>query len=218
MSAQAARPAARPGRFGRRRLLVSAAVIVVLLAMALDTKVVRIGSSEDGRTAAFSPETYGKTEFPNVQADVETRAVEASALAKALAEDKAAASKQYGVPAGVGPVLPVKFTGTVGEGKSGIYAVAVDGLPDGLSIRLQTGPAINGTDLRDATGKILFGQFKNQIEYQNAGAALNNAMKAAVLAPVDTRALSGKTVSATGVFKLINPKSWLVTPVRLEVK
>lgn len=213
-----ARPAARPGGLSRRRLVAVAAVIVVLLAMALDTKVVRVGSSEDARTAAFSPETYGKTEFPNVQADVAARAVDAPVLAKALAEDKAAASKQYGVAAGVGPVMPVKFTGTVGEGKSGIYKVAVEGLPDGLSIRMQTGPAINGTDLRDATGKIGFGQFKNQIEYQNAGAALNNAMKEAVLKPVDPATLSGKTVSVTGVFKLINPKNWLVTPVRLDVK
>lgn len=218
MSAQASPAADRPGRFSRRRLIVSAAAILVLLAMALDTKVVGVGSSEDARTAAFSPETYGKTEFPNVQADVEARAVEASALAKALADDKAAASKRYGVPAGVGPVMPVKFTGIVGEGKSGIYKMAVDGLPEGLSIRMQTGPAINGTDLRDATGKILFGQFKNQIEYQNAGAALNDAMKAAILTPVDTAALTGKTVEVTGVFKLINPKNWLVTPVRLEVR
>lgn len=219
MSTQASRPVRRAARLRRARALVlAAAAVAVLVAMALDTEVVGIGSSEDARTAAFSPETYGKTEFPNVQADVEARAVDASVLAKALAEDKAAASKQYGVAAGVGPVLPVKFTGTVGEGKSGIYKIAVEGLPEGLSVRVQTGPAINGTDLRDATGKILFGQFKNQIEYQNAGAALNNAMKEAVLGPVDTAALTGRTVEVTGVFKLINPKNWLVTPVRLAVK
>ena len=55
-------------------------------------------------------------------------------------------------------------------------------------IRVQTGPAINGTDLRDATGEVKFGDFKNQIEYQNAGSAINNAMKEAVLAGIDTSA------------------------------
>ena len=30
--------------------------------------------------------------------------------------------------------------------------------------------------------------------------------------------MSGKRVSVTGVFKLINPKNWLVTPVSLEVQ
>ena len=93
---------------------------------------------------------------------------------------------QYGVAAGVGAVIPVTFTGVVGEGKSGIYDVAVDGLAGETQIRVQTGPAINGTDLRDATGEIKFGQFKNQIEYQNAGSAINNAMKKAVLAGIDT--------------------------------
>ena len=87
-----------------------------------------------------------------------------------------------------------------------------------MKVRIQTGPAINGTELRDATGTVSFGQFTNQIEYQNAGSALNNEMKKAILAPIDTDALAGKTVSVVGAFRLINPKSWLVTPVRLEVQ
>ena len=72
--------------------------------------------------------------------------------------------------------------------------------------------------MRDAPGDIAFGQFKNQIEYQDAGSALNNEVKKQVLAPVDMATLTGKTVTVVGVFKLINPKSWLVTPVRLEVQ
>ena len=96
------------------------------------------------------------------------------------------------MPAGVGAVIPVKFTGVVGEGKSGIYNVAVDGLAGETKIRMQTGPAINGTDLRDATGEIKFGDFKNQIEYQNAGAAINNAMKQEVLAGIDTARAAGQ--------------------------
>jgi predicted lipoprotein len=30
--------------------------------------------------------------------------------------------------------------------------------------------------------------------------------------------LTGKTISVVGAFKLINPKSWLLTPVELEVQ
>ena len=203
---------------GLRRAIAAIAVLAVLAAMALDTKVVKIGSAEDVRNAVFSPQEYGKSEFPKVQADVEARAVDAATLAAAIAKDQASAEKEYGVPAGVGPAMAVKFTGVVGEGKSGIYKVAVPGIGDVPLIRMQTGPAINGTELRDASGKITFGQFKNQIEYQNAGSALNNEMKAEVLSKVDTSALTGKTVTVVGVFKLINPKSWLVTPVRLDVQ
>ncbi len=83
---------------------------------------------------------------------------------------------------------------------------------------MQTGPAIMGTDLRDGTGTIQFGQFTNQIDYQNAGSALNKEMKKQVLSKLDTADLTGKTVSVVGVFQLTDPAKWLVTPVSLEVK
>ncbi|GLS38183.1 lipoprotein [Mesorhizobium tianshanense] len=203
---------------GVRWIIAAAAIIILLGAMALDTKVVVIGSAEDARKVAFSPEAFGKSEFPNVQSAVDQRAVAAGVLASAIAKDKAAAEKQYGVPANVGTEFSVKFTGVVGEGKSGIYNVKVDDVPSTLVIRVQTGPAINGTDLRDATGTITFGQFTNQIEYQNAGSALNNEMKKQVLSTIDNTKLIGKTISVVGVFKLINPKGWLVTPVKLSVQ
>lgn len=207
-----------PRRANRGRLVVAAVTVIVLAAIAFDTKVVKIGSGEDVANQAFSPETFGTTEFPKVRDNLVKRAVDAKTLAAAIATDKSAAAKQYGVAAGVGTVMPVSFTGVVGEGKSGIYNVAVEGVPDEVRIRLQTGPAINGTDLRDATGEIQFGAFKNQIEYQNAGAGINNAMKKEVLAAVDTSALAGKTVSVVGAFTLVNPKNWLVTPVELKVQ
>lgn len=203
---------------GVRWIVAAVAILVLLVAMAVDTKVVVIGSAEDARKVAFSPEAFGKSEFPNVQSAVDQRAVAAGVLASAIAKDKAAAEKQYGVPANVGTEFSVKFTGMVGEGKSGIYNVKVDDVPSTLVIRVQTGPAINGTDLRDATGTITFGQFTNQIEYQNAGSALNNEMKKQVLSIIDNTKLTGKTISVVGVFKLVNPKGWLVTPVKLSVQ
>ncbi len=189
-STDAAAPAA--GRSNRRRLILGAAALVVLAAIAVDTTVVRIGSERDVAEAGFSPERFGAETFPVVRDSIVARAVDAATLSEAIAADKAAAAEQYGVEAGIGSVFPISFTGVVGEGKSGIYNVAVDGLAGETKIRMQTGPAINGTDLRDATGEIGFGDFKNQIEYQNAGAAINNAMKAEVLAGIDTRRPAGQ--------------------------
>lgn len=210
-------PTARPG-FPVKTAIGAAVAIVLVAAMAIDTTVVTIGSEADLRKQGFSAEAYGTSEFPKVQSAVEGRAVDAATLAEAVLADKAAAAKKYGVDAGIAAVVSVKFTGVAGEAKSGIYPVKVEGVPDTINIRVQTGPAINGTDLRDAPGNISFGQFTNQIEYQNAGAALNDAMKKEVLTPVDTANLTGKTMTVTGVFKLINPKNWLVTPVRLSVQ
>ena len=194
------------------------ALVVVVGAMALDTTVVRIGSERDVREQKFNPATFGAEQFPLVRENVLSRAVDAVELQAAIAADKKAAGEKYGVPASVGPVIPVTFTGVVGERKSNYNIVKVDGLPDTLTVRVQTGPALNGTDLRDATGTIEFGQFRNQIEYQDAGSALNNEVKKTVLEGLDPAALTGKTVTVTGVFKLVNPKSWIVTPVRFEVK
>ena len=151
--------------------------------MALDTKVVKIGSAADIAMprACFRPRRSARREFPKVKSAIEERAVDAVTLAAAVAKDKDAAGKQYGlepsksgVAASTGAVISVKFTGVVGKGESGEYDVEVEGVPSTVVIRVQTGPAINGTDLRDATGAISFAQFDNQIEYQNAGSALNS--------------------------------------------
>ncbi|MFT3849088.1 MAG: DUF2291 family protein [Propionivibrio sp.] len=141
----------------------------------------------------------------------------AKELAAAIAADKAAAGEKYGKPGSVGPIFPVKFKGVVGEGSSGVFKIQVEGMPEGSGIRVQTGPAINGTEVRDATGTVDFGQFTNQIEYQDAGSALNNEVKAQVIGDLDREKLPGKTVEVVGAFQLINPANWMVTPVHFKV-
>lgn len=208
----------RPSRPSLRALVIGAGVAALVVVMALDTTVVVIGSEQDVQEDEFNPQQFGRAEFPRIRDYVIENAVDAETLAAAIEEDQAAAGEQYGVGGGIGPVVPVHFTGTAGEATAGVYTVDVPGIPDEITVRVQTGPAINGTDLRDATGDIEFGQFQNQIEYQDAGAAINDAMKAEVLADIDTEALGGKTISVTGVFKLINPNNWMVTPVRMSVE
>ncbi len=202
----------------KRKVVLAITVVALLGAMALDTKVVQIGSGEDVRQQAFNPDRFGQSEFPRIRDIVAQRAPDAVTLAAALAADKKAAIATYGTMAGGFAVMPVTLTGRVGDGASGIFGLTVDGLPEGLTIRVQTGPAINGTELRDISGDIAFGAFKNQIEYQDAGAGINRAMAADQLGDLDRDTLSGKTVQVTGAFTMINPKSWLITPVAIEVQ
>lgn len=218
MSAQTIRPTKRRSKRSIRLGAALAALVVLLAALIYDSKVIRIGSGEGAQPGVFSPATFGASEFPKVQSAIDGRAVDAATLAAAVAKDQAAAVKQYGIVAGAGPEFPVKFTGVAGKDDSGVYDVAVQGLPDNVHIRLQTGPAIMGTDLRDAPGTISFGQFTNQIEYQNAGSALNKEMKKQVLSKVDAANLTGKTVSVVGAFQMTDPNNWVVTPVKLDVK
>lgn len=212
-------PAPKAPAPSRRNLwLAIGAAAVVIAAMALDTTVVRIGSDADVRQQAFSPDTFGEAEFPRVQAAILEKAVDGLTIAPEVLADKAAAGTKYGTASSTGSIMSVKLSGVVGEGKSGVYNLAVEGMPPDIKVRVQTGPAINGTDLRDAPGDIEFGQFKNQIEYQDAGAALNRAMKKAVLDGIDAAALQGKTIEVVGAFRLVNPKNWMITPVQVTVK
>ncbi len=215
--AEGTAPKAPPS--SRRGLVISACVAVaVLTAIGLDTTIVPIGSDGDVRQQAFSPDSWGEAEFPRVQAMVLDKAVDALVLAPAVLADKVAAGKQYGTAASTGSIMLVRLTGVVGEAKAGTYVLAVDGMPPEIKVRLQSGPAINGTDLRDAPGDIAFGAFKNQIEYQDAGSGLNRAMKKAVLDGIDTANLTGKTIEVVGAFRLVNPKNWMITPVQVTVK
>jgi len=199
--------------------MVSIAVgLGLVAAMALDTTVVHIGSDADTRKQAFAPDAFGTAEFPRIQSFVVERAVDALTLAPEIMADKVAAGKKYGTASSTGSIMMVRLAGVVGEGKTGVYSLAVEGMPPEITVRVQTGPAINGTDLRDATGDIVFGEFKNQIEYQDAGSGINRAMKAAVLDGLDAASLSGKTIDVVGVFRLVNPKNWMITPVRIDVK
>ena len=209
---------ARRGKLDMRLAVGSGAVLVLLAAMAVDTKVVKIGSAEDVRAGVFSAASYGHAQFPKVQSAIESRAEDAAVLAAALAKDPAAAETQYGVPAPAGPEYSVKFTGKAGKQDFGVYDVAIPGIPEAIHVSVQTGPAINGTDLRDAAGLIKFGDFSNQIDYQNAGSALNNEMKTEVLSKIGAADLTGKTISVVGAFELSDPAEWVVTPVKLTVQ
>jgi len=199
------------------------AVILTVLALVIvvaGTKVVPDGQEQSAGAAetAFDQETFGAENFPTVQEEITERAVPAPELAAAIAEDPEAAAEEHGVAAEADTVYSTTFTGTVGEGEGGIYEVTVPDMPEEITERIQTGPAINGTELRDATGAYDFGQFTNQIEYQDAGTALNEEMKKQVIDPIDVENLSGETVTVTGAFTAINPEGWLVTPVSLEVQ
>src|SRR4051812_48933920 len=97
-----------------RPVLGALVVCALAAAMALDTKVVRIGSAAAIQPGVFSPAEFGASEFPKVQAAIEKRAVGAGELYELLAKDKDAAGKKYAVATNSGYVFSVKFAGIAG--------------------------------------------------------------------------------------------------------
>lgn len=200
-----------------KRIIGLLVVAIIIVAMGVDTTVVPMGSVNANENK-FSPQGYGQAKFPEIQQNIVQHAVPAAKLATALADDQAGAIDKYAVGKGTFPVIPVKFTGVIGKGQLGTYHIKVDGLPQSVSVRVQTGPAIMGVVLRDSDSSIQFGDFVNQIQYQNAAAGINSAMKQQVLADLDRKHLKGKTIQVVGAFQLINPNNWLITPVKVSVQ
>ena len=203
-----------------RRGVWALGVLVVVVAMALGTKVVSGEALQATVPVVFNAEQFGAEKFPGVMETIITNAKPISEIATALVADQAAATAEYGTQEGTGfPVFSVIFTVVAGQPDAGGFIpLTIDGVPGTITVRLQTGnPAITGTDLRDATGTIHFNDFTNQIEYQDAGVALNNELKKTVLANVKASELAGKTITVTGAFQLVNPASYMITPVKIEV-
>lgn len=200
----------------RIKVYVAAACALVLVAlMAFDTKIISLTELES--EVGFSPQQFAQEAFPEIQAYAENNAVDGAVLAREVLQDAGVAGEKYGVAASIGHIVPVSFSGVAVEGRGGIYTIGVEDVPSDVVIRVQTGPAINGTTLRDTTGSIQFGDFTNQIEYQDVGAALNDEMKRQVLADISGQDLAGKTLEVVGSFTMINPKNWLITPVSMAI-
>lgn len=202
------------------RLILGGTALILLLLMFFSTKIVSTSDTSAAATGTFSPESFAQEKFESeIAPAIVDRAEDVAVVSKALKADPAAAAKQYGVVSGTSPaVYSVTLTGTAGQpDANGLLPVQVEGVPSDIKVLVQIGPAVNGTAIRDATGKVDFAQFKNQIEYQNVGAELNNQVKKLVLENVDKSNLAGKTVSVTGAFQPINPAAYIITPVKIEV-
>lgn len=204
-----------PGGKPIRVFVPIACAIALVSLMAFDTKVMSLDEVES--EIGFSPEQFAKDSFPDIKEYIEANAVDASTLAPEALQSASEAGERYGVSSGVGHIIPVKFTGEVVEEASGIYTVDIADMPDDVVVRFQAGSAVNGTTLRDTTGEIEFSDFTNQIEYQDAGAALNKEMKRQVLSEIDGQDLTGKTLEVVGSFNMINPENWLITPVSIAI-
>ncbi len=94
--------------------------------------------------------------------------------------------------------------------------VDVDANSDGTAdARIQLGPVIRGTALRDVAPFFVFDDFRDQIEFAKLSRALNNKIKPSLVIPEGD--LIGATVSFTGVAPLRSADDDLVvTPIRVE--
>lgn len=193
---------------------------IVLVAGALTTTVVTIEDAEAAASGGrFDPVQYADERFDSaIVPQVEEEAVDLATLLQDLAggEDESLFGNTPG--AGSSYSFPVEFTGVAGTPNGSILPVTVDGVPTGVTVQVQIGPALNGTALRDVTGTVSFNEFTNQLEFQEVATEFNNRVRDGALSGVDPAQLAGRTIHVVGAYTGVNPALVSVVPVVFEVE
>lgn len=150
---------------------------------------------------------------------VEKEGVDAALLVRALQANPADAARRFGRPARGGVFYLVAGSGVVvswdSTSRNGL--IGLDVLGDARAhVWVQVGPVVQGMALRDALGFVTFDQFVNQVDYADAGNALNQRVLDLVLKGLAPATLQGRKVSFAGA--LAAGERLVVTPTRLEAR
>lgn len=152
----------------------------------------------------------------------QNNATDLNLLLTELNKDKNAASQKYGHKESGPYNFAVKVVGTVETidtaSRAGTIVLKPTGYEGPAQVRVQIGPVMRGTAIRDGSGVIPFNQFVNQIEYADVGEELNNRVLNTVLKGMDFNTLKGKTITLYGFFTLDNLNKILITPVKIETR
>jgi predicted lipoprotein len=201
-----------------KRLVLVAALVVLVLAMVLNTKFLTPSEASALKPAAFSAKTYVQKNFPTMTETLTRKATDVAVLVPAIDKDEAAAGKQYGIDVGSGKfAFPVKASGTVTEVDENFMTLAVPGVPAGKTVRVPLGAAVSGTPLRDATGDMTFSDFSGQTDFQSVANELKVKVRADVIDKADPASLKGKKVTVVGAHSSGGPRtSFIIQPVSIE--
>jgi len=210
------------------RIAVPIGIVVVLVVLwfaGLLATVKPIGSAQSLAAVMEGGTTFDKVKFVDsiweskVIPTVEQKAVGLDVLIPAIQKSPDDAVKEHGNNIGGAFNFLVQFAGKVTkvDTKSLTGTVTVDAdYPGGsLPVKLQIGPIILGTALRDAVKFITFQQFTNQMQYGGVSDELNARVSKEVISKLDVKTLVGKRLQIKGAFTYdtANPKDVLVTPV-----
>lgn len=166
----------------------------------------------------FDPAATAAELFTIIQTDLPAKATELTAVAPQIMDDLATAGASYGQDLGADSyAFPVTLTGTVDAVDDKFMTFTVDGMPDGQTVVVPLGAALNGGPVRDALGIITFGDVPDQIAFQSLAQEIKKLMIDQVVTPADAPSLKGKTVTVYGAYKSGGPSgTWIIQPVQIE--
>jgi predicted lipoprotein len=204
-------------RIGRGGAIAIAVVTIFVVFSALFGFTVVSTEQEAALTVEFDPAVYVDQNWETVQTAIKDQAVpladvlnaiEPDATGKASTEALTPVAEQFGrITTGGAQVYSVSGSGVVSdvdtETSKGSLGIDVDGYDGPIKVRMWVGPRIpsDESSVRDATGFIEFGDFREQTEFGKVAAEINKRI-VAELESLDTDGLVGKTVEFTGAFTI----------------
>ncbi len=227
-SSMSTTPQATAGQpsFARRmmnvRVIAIAAAVLLLIAMALSTKVVS-ATEQAGppvfNAVDFANENYASSIVPAIQSSAQ----DLQTLLTAISVDGEKAKADFGHSSNPHNAFsyPVTLTAVAGQpaedGTS--LALTVEGLPPDVTVQLLLVPGTS-TALRDVTGQVDLNQFLNQVEYLHASLELNKLAQANVIQPFlsthPIATIAGTKLRITGTFTNSSSAIVAITPVSIE--
>jgi predicted lipoprotein len=207
--------------------ILAAPILAAILGISLTAcKILPTPSGEnDGKAPAFNADKMvGDIWAAKVVPYLQQKAgpfPEVHALAKA---DPAAAGAKYGNPkkqANSPWTFAVRLEGKVVTANTQSRAATMDVDADGdgkADARVQIGPAMRGTALRDSLDFIQFNDFTNQIDFAQFGKAFNIYADRTVLSKLPREALEGRSARVVGAYAMGSGQDLpLVTPAEAEI-
>lgn len=204
-----------------RRIIVGGlTAIIVLLFVFVNTTFL-----SDAEVAADAPKEFSLTDFaatnlPLIAADIQAKAIDIALVAEAADKDIVAAGAQYGRDLGNKSfVFPVKTTAKVKSVDENFIVLDVPGASAQDTFNIPIGLALSGNPLRDVTGKITFGDFYDQTQYQDAASALKDLVRSSIIDKLDLKNLTGKTLEIYGAWNNGPvPNTYNIQPTSIVVK
>lgn len=211
------RTQSRPSRT-RGIVVRTVAALAVVAVCVLGTRFMTPQETEAILTrGSTDPVAYAADTYDSTITYIHDHATDLTTLLTDLQSDEQATSEELGRRDGEAAyTFAVTATGTIEEGGFGQVNLAVEGVPDGVTVSIQTGPALMGTALRDVTGETTFDMFENQIDYAQVGLSLNEPLKTGVLADNDLASMLGQRITVVGAFAYSDADHVVITPVSIE--
>lgn len=204
----------------RRFILGGGVVIIVFSFIFGNTTFLSEAEVAANAPKKFSLTDFAETNLPLIAADIRAKAIDVALVAEAANKDIVDAGAQYGRDLGNKSfVFAVKTTAKVKSVDENFIVLDVPGGSAQDSFNIPIGLALSGNPLRDVTGKIAFGDFYDQTQYQDAANALKDLVRSTIIDKLDLKNLTGKTFEIYGAWNNGPlPRTYNIQPTSIVAK